>query len=828
MVKVRPFAFNTGDTIPDMVQSGDLSIGPFTGSTHRYDLHYGDVTWYMGCDETLGYVVGLPHTSKNRPKFKRSPFTEQGYLQMVNRLSTAVGGAGPFTDTLAAKNWVNSEGFWQTYTGGTGPSPTPTPSASMVPSPTPTPTPSVTPGPNLDSFSLEVSGTSVYNLMAGNALQPEDNSEWDFGDGNTSTTVNVNVDHTYIAPYLEPVSKTITFTTDDLTLMSTLQCAGYNTTTQINKVYAVDFSNIKKTNAFSIFNTEINTLDFSTFTGMTGSINIYNNPQLRELNAPTQDISSGYISNLTVYNNDALTEMDFTGLNRLASTIVIHGNALLETLLLPTVPNTVGNIYTLEIRSNPLITDLDVSGLDRIGRDIKIYSNSALTGITFPATLNSAYTDVRRLDLYSNDLTGNLDVSMFDKLGGYVQIYYNSNLTGIDFADTLQAVSDPISSIVIRGNTNFVGDLDLSMFTKIGGSLRIDNQPSLTGITFPSSAAVGNNFSYVSIYSNGITELDMSKLTKLGGNFQVSNMTSLTELTLPATLDGGSNNFTNVNLGYLGVTELDLSSLTKLGTALNISQNDSLTGVTFASTVAGTNITTTYLNDNPVLKYIDLSSLTKLSGTIIMFTHAYETIDFPSSMDAGAADITYLALHNGQPGLVGHQDLSGLTKLSGNISMYGNSLLTGVTFPATMDASVGNLTRMTFASCDLASLDLSMFTRARGVNQTSSTYVFNFTSNTGLTECSFPTVETGATYVYMSNRIYFSNCSLNEASVDELFEKLLEYYDVVTPVGDVTIHLDNDTSGDNSLPSAAGYADISSLETIFTNASRTLTIDLNE
>ena len=145
MALTRPFAYNTGGTITDMNQVGDLAVGPTYNNEWRYDLQYGGATWYMGADEELGYIIGRNNVGKYRPRFKRSDFTEQGYLDMVNDLSDDVGGPGPFTDTLTAKNWVNTEEFWQTYTGGTGPSPTP--STSLTPTPTPTiaVTPTITP-----------------------------------------------------------------------------------------------------------------------------------------------------------------------------------------------------------------------------------------------------------------------------------------------------------------------------------------------------------------------------------------------------------------------------------------------------------------------------------------------------------------------------------------------------------------------------------------------------------------------------------------------------------------------------------------------------------
>ena len=135
MATARPFAFNTGSTVSGTTQIGDLGVGV---DAIRYDLHPGDITWYMGADEELGYIIARPNPSFYRPKFLRSAFTEQGFLDSCNYVSRKE--SGPvFTNTLDAKNWLAAQGYWTTYTGGTGPTPTP----SATPSPTPTPSAAV-------------------------------------------------------------------------------------------------------------------------------------------------------------------------------------------------------------------------------------------------------------------------------------------------------------------------------------------------------------------------------------------------------------------------------------------------------------------------------------------------------------------------------------------------------------------------------------------------------------------------------------------------------------------------------------------------------------
>jgi len=847
MVYTRPFAFNTGSTIGGTSQTGDLAVG--VNTLLRYDLDPGGVKWWMGCDEEPGYVICWPIPNTKKPKFVRSSgFTDQEFIDLANKADRKTGGPGTFTDSLAAENWVNAEGYWTLFTGGTGPTPSPTPTQSVLPTPSPTPsisvspsitptptiTPSITPTPsatppiNLDKFSVDFSGTTIYNLRAGDSFVGGDNSEWDMGDGNTLTTVNSSFNHIYESPYLEPVSKTIEFTTDDLSKLDVLYMYGLNTSTFINKIYNVDLSNITGTTDLRIYNTEINDLDLSSLTGMSGNLRVFSNPNLTDLTLPTMGAAgSPYMSGTYIYSNSLMTEYDLSGFNKMQSLVQITGNAALENIIFPaSLDAGVGAMYTFSVYSNANIAHIDASMFTKMGRDIRMYSNSSLTGVTFPATIDPAAADVRRLDLFSNDLQGQLDVSMFEELGGYVQIHSNSDLTGITFANTLLAASDPMNTLSLRYN-DLTDTLDLSMFTKIGTYTYIYGNSNLHEVIFPTTMdASSPNLVNFQVHGCSLTSLDVSKFTKMGGLVRFGNDPTLTGITFPGTLVG--NNFTNFEVSYTDVMQdLDISPLTKLGATLNISQHDQLSGITFPATIdsGASNLTTTYLNNNPELHYIDLSSLTKLGGQVIMFTHDYYNIDFPT-VEAGAANLTYLALHNASlSGLTGNQDLSGLTKLCGNISAYGNPLLTGVTFPVTMYSGVTDLGRMSFSSCDLHSLDLTMFTKARSVWQSNGTYSFNFSDNTNLSSVQFPTVLTGSTLLYFVNRIYFQDCALDETSVDDLLAKMLTFYTDVTPVGGAcTVTLDG---GTNSPPSAQGLTDIGDLETIFTNAGLTLTITHN-
>lgn len=142
MATARPFAYNTGSTIPGTQQLGDLSIGyPISGFTNNPQ-------YWNGPDEELGYVIAQSVSGNTQPTplsgvtasvgFFRSPLlTESSFVQYTNSLF-----GQNFTDGVEAKTWLNDNGYWTSYVPLVTSTPTPTPTST--PTSTPTPTPSIT------------------------------------------------------------------------------------------------------------------------------------------------------------------------------------------------------------------------------------------------------------------------------------------------------------------------------------------------------------------------------------------------------------------------------------------------------------------------------------------------------------------------------------------------------------------------------------------------------------------------------------------------------------------------------------------------------------
>ena len=118
----RPFTYNTGSAIPGTDQVGDLAIGYPTSGFASTGLQ-----WWAGPDEDLGYVIGKPVAGNNQPNplgipasvgFNRSSaLTDPSFISIANAVA---GPSGPFASAANAKTWLNANGYWTSYEGGTG------------------------------------------------------------------------------------------------------------------------------------------------------------------------------------------------------------------------------------------------------------------------------------------------------------------------------------------------------------------------------------------------------------------------------------------------------------------------------------------------------------------------------------------------------------------------------------------------------------------------------------------------------------------------------------------------------------------------------------
>jgi len=170
---------------------------------------------------------------------------------------------------------------------------------------------------------------------------------------------------------------------------------------------------------------------------------------------------------------------------------------------------------------------------------------------------------------------------------------------------------------------NIVGHLDMSGWDNLGGQFRVDDNPSLTGITHTPSS---NIFTQYYAHSSGLVgTLDLSMLTGFGGRFESYNNTSLTQVTHTASTVP----FITYLLHNCGLTGThDMSMLTALGGSFSIYTNSTLNDITH--TASTENFTFYYAYDCDLTGTHDLSPLEKLGGRLRLHGNTNLTnISFP-------------------------------------------------------------------------------------------------------------------------------------------------------------------------------------------------------
>jgi len=113
-----PIAYNTGSSIGGTIQVGNLAVGT---SSQDYSSNPGGVKWWMGPDDSTGYVIATPVSGGNQPTpifgvfasvgfYSSSAKTDNSFNDLVNNVFSQ-----NFTNASSASNWLTSNGYWNTY-----------------------------------------------------------------------------------------------------------------------------------------------------------------------------------------------------------------------------------------------------------------------------------------------------------------------------------------------------------------------------------------------------------------------------------------------------------------------------------------------------------------------------------------------------------------------------------------------------------------------------------------------------------------------------------------------------------------------------------------
>jgi len=124
MATSTALGYNTGSTITGTQQIGSLAIATATTVNYSPSTN-GGVRFWMGPDEELGYVVGVPVSGGTQTTpiggvnaflgfYRSASLTEPSFLSIVNSTFNQ-----SLTTGSAAKTYLNNNGYWTSWTGGT-------------------------------------------------------------------------------------------------------------------------------------------------------------------------------------------------------------------------------------------------------------------------------------------------------------------------------------------------------------------------------------------------------------------------------------------------------------------------------------------------------------------------------------------------------------------------------------------------------------------------------------------------------------------------------------------------------------------------------------
>jgi len=120
MARTRAFALNQGPTMSGYKQIGNIAISNVSQSGLT-----SSVKWWNGPDENLGYVICGDNLAANQPtpeggtasiQFWRSAAsTTASYISLAQYISRLEGSPQSFDFATQATTWLNSVGYWSSY-----------------------------------------------------------------------------------------------------------------------------------------------------------------------------------------------------------------------------------------------------------------------------------------------------------------------------------------------------------------------------------------------------------------------------------------------------------------------------------------------------------------------------------------------------------------------------------------------------------------------------------------------------------------------------------------------------------------------------------------
>ena len=491
---------------------------------------------------------------------------------------------------------------------------------------------------NKDPEPIEIkiifSGTTIDLLKVGDALTSAHETIWDMGDGNYLNTINAYIeDYTYTGAYIEPAVKEIICTIQPIRhieskLTSVVINGNSSSSSTYNKVKSIDFFNLKYIHQIACSFNNMTSINFNELEEIGYQIFITYNPYLTGLTLTNINLSNLY--NFYVNRCPSIKNFDLSTINRLRTLNVEYCTSLTG-LTLPVGTNAVEGIGIIDL-SNTKLKNVDLTYFKYLRENVDIrlmYSNDLET-----VTFNNDLVQLGNMNFlyicYSKNIK-DIDLSMFTHLGGNINIGHNSStpissLSGL----TLPTSTNATNTLGFSANYTSLKNIDLSIFPKIT-TVNIFGCPYLTGITF---GYIDPSVETTNLYlhaNHALEELDISMFYNLSGYLRLGGY-SLKNLYLPSAITSTNNiNFYCYDTDY--ISELDLRIFEHMTGNVSINNNSALTGITFSSAITTTNnINSFYIYDNPLLTEVDVSMFDKMSG-FVRFGHV-ENIILPSVITA--------------------------------------------------------------------------------------------------------------------------------------------------------------------------------------------------
>ena len=568
------------------------------------------------------------------------------------------------------------------------------------------------------------------------------------------------------------------------------------------------------TSDWEIYNNNIQYLDISGIHNISNEIRISDNPNLTGITFTNNSISTVGIRTFNLSNND-LQFLNLSGVtnfhNRIFnSTFTLNNNPNLETIILSDIYGTSGlgtpydcfgrYVYLTNCSINQSTIDDFILKMKNFYTNNNPYSSSlflymqginnnepSLTGLThiqelndiiesYGKTINIVYNDPIYLEIKN---AGNFMKGLM--VGYSIMPEYDNPIWDMGDGNTRTFV-----------NTSFSYNYSAPWLSPVEKTITFN---SLVKKHVNLFRCIGSTSAY-----NVLNSINISDIIKLN-DFNIS--------------------YTN-NLGLI-----DLSNINDISGTITINFNNNLTGITFSNNIdtSSSNIITFNINNNPLLEHLDLSSLFNLSANILISNNNSLTgITFSSGTTLSDNTILYI---NNNSDLV-YLDLSFFNKYYSRYELQNNTSLSAITFNESMDNTLtGNIQYMDFRNdSSLIEIDLSAMLKFRwNVTSPSGSYNLNTTNCTSLTTIYFPSViNNDGNYAYMGGYIRSQNCALSLSTINDLLNKIKQHSLAITPFGNYLVIIDG---GTNHYPRQTELDLISDIQTLFTNAGRTFTINYN-